>query len=173
MTFDLSRLRNQDATAGFTFTGVIGFGSGPGGAGTVADFSVLVDQKLQFQKLKLKKDESAAFDITIPAEASTLTLIATEGGDGIGHDLLFLGDAKLSLVKAETAQSAADKQRLMELREEAARIEKTMAGVPAAEMVYAVTPETPPEVRVLRRGNPEDPQQVVSPGVPGRGSAGA
>lgn len=166
ITFDLSRLRSPEAAAGFTFTGVIGFGSGPGGAGTVADFSVFVDQQVQFQKLKLKKDETAAFDIAIPPTATTLTLIATDGGDGIGHDLLFLGDATLSLMKPKNEPSAKDNQRLADLRAEATRIEKQIADVPEAELVYAVVSETPPEVRVLRRGNPEEPQEVVSPGVP-------
>lgn len=166
ITFDLSRLRSPEAAAGFTFTGVVGFGSGSGGAGTVADFSVFVDQQLQYQKLKLKKDETAAFDISIPPTATTLTLITTDGGDGIGHDLLFLGDATLSLAKRENEPSATDNQGIEDLRAEATRIEKQIAELPAAEMVYAVVSETPPEVRVLRRGNPEEPQAVVSPGVP-------
>ena len=166
ITFSLSRLRSQEATSGFTFTGVIGFGSGPGGAGTVADFSVFVDQELKFQKLKMKKDETAAFKVAISADANTLTLIATDGGDGIGHDLLFIGDAKLSPVSKEIEPSATDRQRLAELREQATRIEKSIVDLPAPGQVYAVVTEAPPEVRVLRRGNPEDPQQAVSPGVP-------
>ena len=165
ISFDLSRLHHENTEAGFTFTGVVGFGSGPGGAGTHADFTVFVDQDLKFQKLKLKKEEVATLEIAIPAKASSLTLIATDGGDGIGHDLLFLGDAKISPVKTESEQSTADKRHLTDLREEATQLEKAIADLPAPNMVYAVVTETPPEVRVLRRGNPEDPQQAVLPGV--------
>lgn len=168
ITFDLTRLRNAEAaaTAGFTFTAVVGFGSGPGGAGTLADFSVFVDRELKFQKLKMKKGETAKLEIAITADAKTLTLIATDGGDGISHDLLFLGDAQLRLEANESKQSAADKTRLAELRGEAARLEKSLAELPAPGKVFAIVSETAPEVHVLRRGNPEDPQQPVAPGVP-------
>ena len=44
--------------------------------------------------LKLRKDESARVDVALPDVAPTLTLVATDGGDGISHDLLFLGDAR-------------------------------------------------------------------------------
>ena len=64
-----------------------------GAAATHADFTVYVDAERKFQKLKLRKDEFTHLDIAIPSTAKTLTLIATDGGDGIGSDLLFLGDA--------------------------------------------------------------------------------
>jgi hypothetical protein len=168
ITFDLTRLRNAEAaaTAGFQFTAVVGFGSGAGGAGTLADFSVFVDQELKFQKLKMQKDETSKLEIAITADAKTLTLIATDGGDGISHDLLFLGDAQLRLDANESQQSAADKTRLAELQGEATRLEKSLAELPAPGKVFAIVAETAPEVRVLRRGNPEDPQQPVAPGVP-------
>lgn len=168
ITFDLTGLRKTDAaaTSGFQLTAVLGFGSGPGGAGTVADFSLFVDQELKFQKLKMKKDETAKLDIAIAADAKTFTLIATDGGDGISHDLLFLGDAQLRLDANESPQSAADETRLAELRGEATQLEKSLAELPAPAKVFAIVAETAPEVRVLRRGNPEDPQQPVAPGVP-------
>ena len=166
ITFDLSHLLDQDSTLGFTLTGVVGFGSGDGGAGTRADFSLYIDQELKFQKLKLNKQETVTLEVAVPAGAKTLTLIATDGGDGIGHDLLFIGDAKLTPVKPESQQTGADQRRLVELRREAARVEKSIAEIPTADKVYAVIAEAPPEVRVLVRGNPEEQQQSVAPGVP-------
>lgn len=168
ITFDLTHLRGPGAAGSgqFLFTAVIGFGSGPGGAGTVADFSLYADQELKSQKLKCKKDEAASLEISIPADAQTLTLIATDGGDGISHDLLFLGDAQLRPVPRETESSAADQQRLSDLRRLAEQLEHELASLPAPERVFAVVTETPPPIHVLRRGNPEDPQQLVSPGVP-------
>lgn len=145
----------------------LGFRAADGGAGTRADFSLYVDQELKFQKLKMSKQETATLEVAVPAEAKTLTLIATDGGDGTGHDLLFIGDAKLSPVRPEPRQSDADQRRLAALRDEAAGIERAIAEIPAADKVDAVIAETPAEVRVLIRGNPEEPQQVVAPGAPG------
>lgn len=167
ITFDLSRLSHHDSKLGFTLTGAVGFGAGDGGAGSRADFSLYVDQELKFQKLKMSKQQTATLEVAVPAEAKTLTLIATDGGDGIGHDLLFIGDAKLSPVRPEPRQSDADQRRLAALRDEAAGIERAITEIPAADKVYAVLAETPAEVRVLIRGNPEEPQQVVAPGAPG------
>jgi hypothetical protein len=165
ITFDLSALQKDETALGFILTGVVGFGSGSGGAGTHADFSIFVDQSLAFQRLKLGKADSEQFGIPLPLGTQTLTLVATDGGDGIGHDLLFLGDATIRPIRSETEQTQAVKDRLAQWTMESSQIEKTIAELPAPAKVFAVNSETPPEVRVLRRGNPEDPLQSVSPGV--------
>ncbi len=165
ITFDLSALQNDESASGFIFTGVVGFGSGSGGAGTYADVSIFVDQSLTFQRLRMRKEESERFVIPLPAGTKTLTLVATDGGDGIGHDLLFLGDATIRPIPSETEQTQTVKDRLTQWTEELKQIEKTIAELPAPAKVFAVNSETPPEIRVLRRGNPEDPLQPVSPGA--------
>ncbi len=175
VTFDLAELRSQvmgvraasaPATGGLRLTGVVGFGAGSGGAGSVADFSVYVDQELKLQKLKMKKDETTQLDIAISADAKTLTLIATDGGDGIGHDLLFLGDAQLRPDVQASQLSAAEQQQLADRRREIEQLEQQLRALPAPEKVYAIVSEKPPVVTVLRRGNPEDPTHVVLPGGP-------
>jgi len=168
ITFDLTRLRNSNAatSAGYSFTAVLGFGSGPGGSGTFADFSFFVDQELKYQKLKLTKDETVTLAITIPADAQTFSLVATDGGDGISHDLLFLGDAQLRPITNDTEQSAADEQRLSELHREVEQLEQALAMLPTPDRVFAMVTQVPPPIHVLQRGNPEDPRQMVSPGVP-------
>lgn len=165
ITFDLSALQNDETALGFILTGVVGFGSGSGGEGTHADFSIFVDQSLAFQKLKLEKSESERFEIPLPRGTKTLTLVATDGGDGIGHDLLFLGDATIRSIHSGKEQTQTVKDQLAKWTEESKQIEKAIAELPAPAKVFAVNSETPPEVRVLRRGNPEDPQQPVSPGL--------
>lgn len=165
ITFDLTALQKDENALGFILTGVVGFGSGSGGEGTHADFSIFVDQSLAFQRLKLGKADSEPFEIPLPLGTQTLTLVATDGGDGIGHDLLFLGDATIRPIRSETEQTQAVKDRLAQWTVESKRIEKTIAELPAPAKVFAVNSEAPPEVRVLRRGNPEDPQQPVSPGL--------
>ncbi|MFN9853316.1 MAG: DUF1553 domain-containing protein, partial [Planctomycetota bacterium] len=163
--FDLSALQNDETALGFILTGVVGFGSGSGGEGTYADLSVFVDQSLAFQKLKLGKAESERFEIPLPLGTKTLTLVATDGGDGISHDLLFLGDATIRPIHSGKEQTQSVKDQLAQWAEESKQIEKRIAELPAPAKVFAVNSETPPEVRVLRRGNPEDPLQSVSPGV--------
>ncbi|HND54144.1 MAG TPA: DUF1549 domain-containing protein, partial [Pirellulaceae bacterium] len=168
ITFDLTQLHAPTAKpiSGFKFTAQLGFGAGPGGAGTLADFSVYVDQELKFQKLKLKKDETFSLEIPVPLGTNTLTLIATDGGDGIGHDLLFLGDARLVPQRPESQMTDTEKQRIDELQRAVAQLEKSLADLPTPARVFAIVTESPPEVRVLQRGNPEAAQQAVSPGVP-------
>ena len=165
ITFDLSALQNDATATGFVFTGIVGFGSGSGGAGSYADFSVFVDQSLTFQKLRMRKNESERFVIPLTAGTETLTLVATDGGDGIAHDLLFLGDATIRPIPSETEQTQNVRDSLAQSTEELKQIEKTIAELPTSAKVFAVNSETPAEIRVLRRGNPEDPQQPVSPGV--------
>lgn len=168
ITFDLTTfpsLSNKPIT-GLRLTGMVGFGSGSGGAGSVADFSVFVDQELTFQKLKMKKDETAALDVSIPLDAKTLTLVATDGGDGIGHDLLFIGDAQLRAEWRDSKVNDADQQHLVELRRTAEQLEQAVRQLPVAPKVFAIVTEKPPVVSVLRRGNPEDPTHAVLPGGP-------
>jgi len=168
ITFDLTALRSSSRKpiAGLRLTGMVGFGSGSSGAGSVADFSVFVDQELKFQKLKMKKDETAALDIAIPSHASTLTLMTTDGGDGIGHDLLFIGDAQLRSELSDSKSTAAEQQQLTELKREAQQLEQAARQLPVASKVFALVTEKPPVVSVLRRGNPEDPTHSVLPGGP-------
>ena len=165
ITFNLAEIRKGSGFAKLRFTAQLGFGAGPTAAATRADFSVFAGKELLFQKLKLRKDESARLDIAIPTAAETLTLIATDGGDGIGNDLLFLGDAKLSLAVEAQSLAAADRARIEALRADEKQLSATLAAKTEGEKVYAVTSSDPPVVKVLRRGNPEDAQEEVAPGV--------
>ena len=166
ITFDLAKLREQSGLKAMRLTGIVGFGASKEAAATKADFTLFVDDELRFQKLKLRKDETAALDLDVPAKAKTLTLIATDGGDGIGNDLLFIGDPKLVPEIAETRLSEADATQLKQLRAEAQKLEKTLQAIPEPEKVYAVVSDPkPPVIKLQRRGNPEDEGQEVTPGA--------
>lgn len=166
ITFDLAKLREQSGLKAMRLTGLVGFGAAKEAAATKADFTVFVDDELKFQKLKLRKDETAVLDLDVPAEAKTLTLIATDGGDGISSDLLFIGNPKLVPEIAETRLSEAQKADLIQLRAEAQKLEKALQSLPEPEKVYAVvSDEKPPVIKVQRRGNPEDEAQEVTPGA--------
>lgn len=166
VTFDLPKLREQSGLAAMRLTGLVGFGAGPEAAATRADFTVFVDAKLKFQKLKLRKDETAALEVAVPASAKTLTLIATDGGDGIGHDLLFIGDPKLGPEAGDARLTAAEAAELKALRADVQKLEHDLKTLPEPPKVYAVVAEkVPPVVKVQRRGNPEDEGGEVAPGA--------
>ncbi|MDB6003310.1 MAG: Planctomycete cytochrome, partial [Prosthecobacter sp.] len=148
------------------FTAALGFGADSGASATRADFTVYVDTERKFQKLKLHKDEFTHLDIAIPATAKTLTLIATDGGDGIGSDLLFLGDARLVPDVEHSRLTAAEQEHLKHLRAQAIKLDASLKTLPDAPKVYAtVSDAQPPVIQVQRRGNPEDLQQEVQPGA--------
>lgn len=164
ITFDLAALREQSGLQAMRLTGLVGFGATDGAAASSADFTVFVDTELKFQKLKLRKDEIAVLDVEVPATAKTLTLIATDGGDGIGSDLLFIGDPKLAAEAGDKRITEADAAALKQLRAETNKLEAEIKALPEPEKVYAiVSEEKPPVIKVQRRGNPEDEAQEVTP----------
>ena len=165
ITFNLAEIRKASGFAKLRFTAQVGFGASPTAAATRADFSVFAGKELLFQKLKLRKDESARVDVALPDAADTLTLVATDGGDGIGNDLLFLGDARLVPDRELQTLAAADRARLETLRAEEKQLTAALAAKADGDKVYAITSTEPPVVKVLRRGNPEDAQEEVAPGV--------
>jgi hypothetical protein len=94
-------------------------------------------------------------------------LIATDGGDGgIGNDLLFLGDAKLTLDIESQPLSAADKARVQTLRAEEKQLSAKLNAKIATDKVYAVIADKPPAVQILKRGDPESPaEESIPPGT--------
>ena len=166
ITFDLAKIRAANGLTALRFTAELGFGAAPNAANTLADFTLLVDSAERFQRRKMKKTESAHLDVEISADAKTLTLVATDGGDGIGSDLLFLGDARLTPATSETNPTDLSREKLKALRAEVAKIEGALKALPSPAKVYATMSDaTPPAVKVQSRGNPEDPQQEVTPGT--------
>jgi len=165
ITFNLADLRKASGFGTLRFVATVGFGANPTAAATRADFSVFAGKELLFQKLKLRKDESARVDVALPDAAETLTLVATDGGDGISHDLLFLGDARLVPDRDPAALAAADRARIESLRAEEKQLTAALAAKVVGERVYAITNVEPATVKVLKRGNPEEPQEEVAPGT--------
>ena len=166
VTFDLSRIREHSGLRALRFSASAGFGATPGVFNTRADFSVYIDTEQVFQKLKLKKSDFVEVDVAVPETAKTLTLIATDGGDGIGSDLLFLGDARLHPAELNKARTEDEKQRLSELQARARDLQNELKALPAPSRVYAVNTEAlPAPTHVYHRGNAEDPRQQVTPGT--------
>jgi hypothetical protein len=129
-----------------------------------ASFHVLLDGETKFERLKIGRDDGLIdVDLAIPASGRFLTLMATDGGNGIGHDQIGFGDPRLEPLEVQhDATNEAEVKRLdARLRE----LERELGSLPEPQRVYGVVSEPPPEVKVLARGSTEDPKEPVTPGA--------
>ncbi len=149
---------------GLSFQSLIGYGGRPNDpSSTFADAWVLIDGKVVFHVEKLNANSGKIeLNIPIPSEATFLTLIATDGGNGIAFDQVFFGDPRVTLTS--TLESPTIRGEIEQLRSDANRIESELQSLKSPGQVYAIRSEAPPAIRVLRRGNPEQPGDEVAPG---------
>ncbi len=158
VTFDLGAIRRHFGHDALRLTATAGFGAKQSEAASLADVSVHVDGRLVFQRLKLTKDAVVPIELELPKTARFLTLMATDGGDGIGSDLLFFGDPLLHPMHDEKQVAAADATQLKTLREKEARLRHEIAALKESPKVYGVIADAaPPPVFVLKRGDTESP----------------
>ncbi len=164
IVFDLEEIRKAGGVTDLIFTAQAGFGASPSAASTKADFTVYVDGNKALERSGLKKQDSLQVEVKVPTTARFLTLMATDGGDGINSDLLFLGDPRLMPESTPAALTDSARGELDRLKAEASSLEKAIKALPQPEQVYAVTSAaTPPVVRVHVRGNPEQEGDEVLP----------
>jgi hypothetical protein len=90
-----------------------------------------------------------------------LTLIATDGGNGISHDQVCFVDALIAPLESPSSKEQTD--RIEWLRRESDSLQKELEQLPQARRVYGVLAETPSEIRRLHRGNTEDARELVIP----------
>lgn len=165
ITFDLNAIRTANHWGPLRLTTAIGFGSRELDSTSFADFSVYLDSERKLYRPKMTKTESLFFVLEIQDSVRFLTFVATDGGDGIGMDQLFLGDARL-LGDAAVSQDAQTQQRYASLKAESQGLQKALAEMKELPAVYAFNSTTLPKpTRVQRRGNPEDEGEDVSPGA--------
>lgn len=168
VTFDLARARETLMAADLVFSAALGYGGRPGDNSTKADFRVFLDGHPVVSHLGIHPASPAvSIRLQIPANRRFLTLMATEGADGnIGHDQVFLGDARLV-----STQSPPDAAKATPLHDTTLRrlgeVERRIAAISENPMVYGIRSGKPDPVRVLRRGNPEVPGDEVGPGTIG------
>ncbi len=162
ITFDLTALRETGIPADLRLTATAGyFGQTPEDG---ASFAVYVDgQVLQARKNLGRDDGGIAVDIAIPNDARFLTLMATDGGNGIGHDQICFADPWL--VAARPAPlSDVEQAEIVRLQMRVKEFEHALASVPAPSRVYSIMTEaTVPIIKVLERGDPEQPTEIVTP----------
>ena len=164
ITFDLEAIRKEAGEGEWRFRATVGYG-GRESAGR-ADFHIYVDGELRERRLGLGgRDAGVAVDIPLPQSARFLTLMSTDGGNGIGQDQIFFGDPKLA--PGEVPQLAdAERRELERLRRQRADLEAKIKALAPPAKVYAIKTRPPAVVHVLKRGNPETPGAEVSPGAP-------
>ena len=162
ITFDLTALRESGIPADLRLTATAGyFGQTPEDG---ASFAVYVDGQLMQTRKNLGRDDGGvAVDVSIPTDARFLTLMATDGGNGIGHDQICFADPWL--IAAKPAQlSDVDQAEIVRLQMRVKEFEQALASVPAPSKVYSILTEaTVPIIKVLERGDPEQPTEIVTP----------
>ena len=161
ITFDLAALREAGAPAEMKFTATAGyFGQTPRNG---ASFFVYVDGELKANQKNIgREDGGITVEVVLPAATRFFTLMSTDGGNGIGHDQICFADPWLNAAQS-SAMSDADKVELALLQQCRTELEKQLASLPAPTKVYAVIAETPPPVKLMKRGDPEQPADEVSP----------
>jgi len=165
ITFDLVEIRQAHSLGAVRFTATVGFGSAEADPSSKADFSLYLDAERKLFRAGMRKDQAVNVVVEIPESVRFLTLVTTDGGDGIGMDQLFLGDASLRPV-ANTALSPPEIAKLEQLQAESGRLQQTLRDSSVLPVVYALTnTHLPRPVRVQRRGNLEDETEEVVPGA--------
>ncbi|MCA9089442.1 MAG: DUF1553 domain-containing protein [Planctomycetaceae bacterium] len=167
ITFDLAEVRKELGKPLLRLTTQVGY-FGHLNESSFADARVLLDGQVAAEFLKLKRaDGLQDVDLAIPESVRFLTLLSTDGGNGIGMDQIGFGNLRIK--SDEASQSEEQRQRLRELQQDKAELDSQIAAIGTSK-VYSIVPvESPPEVRVLRRGDPES--QVGEPLAPGGLSA--
>jgi|694.fasta_scaffold04910_10 mono/diheme cytochrome c family protein len=160
ITFDLAEILAAIPIASPRFRGVVGYGGTTPEAG--ADYFVFIDGKLLAQGRLGFDDGGKPFDIALPAGAKFLTLVATDAGNGIAHDQIFFGDAR---IEEESPTPAAGPERLELAQGRLAALEKELKDLRPPDKLFGPVVEPPPVVKVHIRGNPEASGDEVGPGT--------
>ena len=164
ITFDLLPVHAALGMADLRFTSTVGYGGAQ--ANARADVHVYVDGRLVARHMKIgRADGGISLNITLPGSARFLTLMSTDGGDGIGHDQIFFGDPLLTLAKPLTPLNEAESRNLASWKTELEQARQALQKLPKPSKLYAAVSEAAPTVSVLSRGSPEAPLQEVSPGA--------
>jgi hypothetical protein len=161
ITFDLATIRAKHPATSRRFRAVVAYGGRAETAG--ADFTVYLDGVRMAQGRLAQASPGESLDILLPDEARHLTLVATDGGDGIGHDQVWFGDPRIEGMPSRPV----DEPALAAARGRIETVRQELAALPEAETVYGPVVQPPPPVQLLVRGDPEKPLGEIPPGLPG------
>ena len=161
ITFDLAALREAGAPAEMKFTATAGyFGQTPrAGAG----YYIYVDGELKGDRKNIGRDDGGiSVEVSLPSTARFLTLMSTDGGNGISHDQICFADPWLipAQLPVLSEEEKSEQARLVARR---AEVEAELKSFPVPAKVYGVIAETPQPIKVLVRGDPEKSADEVLP----------
>lgn len=147
--------KKHDPSAAMTFSGSVGYFGAVGN--NHADAWIFLDGKLVFSaKMLARKDGPKPFRITIQPDARFLTLVSTDGGNGYSMDQIGFCDARIRFAKPRSLTRSQQRE-LVELEREREQLQSQLRHLGEPTKFYGVTAATPPDVRLLVRGNPETP----------------
>jgi hypothetical protein len=161
ITFDLREILAAAPVANPRFRGVVGYGGTTPRDG--ADYFVFVDGVLRARGRIGFVDGGTPLDVALPAAATFLTLVATDAGNGIGHDQVFFGDPRIE--GDPPTLDATGTERLATAQARLAKLEKELKSLRPPDRVFGPVAASPPAVKVNVRGNPEATGDEVGPGT--------
>ena len=161
ITFDLAAIRARHPATSRRFRAVVAYGgrAEPASAG----FAVYLDGVQMATGRLDQASPGEPLDILLPDQARHLTLVATDGGDGIGHDQIWFGDPRIE----GTPSRPVDEPALAVARARITTVRQELAALPETETVYGPVVQQPPPVQLLLRGDPEKPLGEIPPSLPG------
>jgi hypothetical protein len=171
VTFDLQQLRAAGLPSGkLMLRGSSGYFGEIKQRG--ASIFILVDGERVVERLDFGRDDGLAeFSVAITEKARFLTLLATDSNQDISHDQVCFVDLRLETsnrppqTPATPADAARVEQAAADLAMKLQQIERQLTELPPPAKVYGVIAEKPPVIHDLMRGNPEEPGEVVNPGL--------
>ena len=162
ITFNLQAIRKACGYDALRLQAVGGYGGMEQGAG--ADIRVFVDGKLVFERLALRrKDGGIDIDIPLAPSARFLTLMATDGGNGISHDQIFFGDPRLVPTDDPTDLSDDDRVALERWETERRTLKAQVRLAGPTPKVYALVPQKIVPIHILDRGDIRHPGPLAPP----------
>jgi len=160
ITFDLAAIRARHPAMERRFRALVAYGGREATAG--AEFAVWMDGVRLAEGRLDRTSPGVPLDHALPEDARYLTLVATDGGDGIGHDQVWFGDPRIEGTPPRPIDAAA----VAAARERVAELRRALATLPEPETVYGPVVQVPPPTQLLERGDPEKPLAEVPPGLP-------
>ncbi|MFT5857299.1 MAG: hypothetical protein ACI8XO_004559, partial [Verrucomicrobiales bacterium] len=165
ITFAISNFRATMDAEELRFTAQLGY-FGKQSDQSHADAWVFLDGKkvAAFRRLK-RADGLKNIDIPLHRGAQFLTLVSTDGGNGISMDQVGFGNAVIRLAAAGLSEDG--RARVAKLRARVGAIDDEIVALGSG-VVYSIVPQgdKPPDVRVMRRGDPgSEVGQALEPGA--------
>jgi hypothetical protein len=166
ITFDLRQLQSSTSKPFNRFSASVGyFGQTPLHGASVY---VYLDGQMMSSFENIGRDDGVlSLSFPIAKENRFLTLMATDSGNGIAHDQICFIDPVLESESTPESGNSEREQIANELRQlhkdlQQAQEDRKLLKEP--DRFYGVRSGDLQEIRRLRRGNPEDPLELVMPG---------